>query len=196
MIEVVEDIKYFSLKSYMDFLKIEKEVSNDLNDLRAIAFILSEKFIEENISKQHKYKILNWLCSLDVISIAVINCNISEKSIEYLLSFDLCLETTKSSITLNGLSNTDYFTDDHIKLLLGHSTNFPLINGSIDSENIESSVCQFVAPILEGKTSEYIGFLKKYFNLYKQTKDINRSILQWEETISFCELSIKKYENG
>lgn len=199
---MVDYVKFYTIECYMDILDLVKEdITSEMSDIRACVFILSKGFKEDKLSKENKTDILDFLCSLKSLVVLVVDTQLSEESLDYLISYDLCFATKNAEINIEIIDKIEYFPLENIQFLLTEKCmknpelnkyllQETLINAWIGDEDIRAEVVELLKPILQKKEASYIQFVKGYFNLFKQREKIKLEELQREEINTFCELAI------
>ena len=193
MQEEIEDIRFIQIHDFDEIMN--DPIRSQLHNEKVLVFEISSNFNLDPGKEKLKKEVIQYLCNISKLTILVIDCELKPECIDYVLSFDFCLATKQSKITID-TRKIEYFPKENFEFLFGRtedddSSSKALVNRLILSNEIKSEVLEFLAPILSNKDQKYIKKLKQYFNRFKTRTPVNLAEIQIHEMIMFCELALQ-----
>lgn len=216
---------YFNLEDSIGFLyiveindlfefkqTINENICND--NIFALTIVCNSNGFATNTSKDKKEELYDWLNSLSILSIAVVDNECHGDLLELIFMCDIRLGGKNLYLRFPGDKSGFVFDfEERCQLLMGRERNVVsytsllntslhlnelnkqrLINKIIDFDDISNEVRNFINKMIYGKDKSQIKAILKCFNNYKHTGvNSSRYILLEEEAKQFCTLIVKEY---
>lgn len=209
-------IAFLYMTDLNDIFYYKDAIDEDIlkGQINVLTMLWNSNDIRSNINKEQKIKLYEWLNSLSVLSIGVVNNCCYGDLLELIMMCDIRLGGKNLSIRFpDSQEELSFDFEERCQLLMGkqkNSGNYShllkkilhvneiydrrLINQIIDTEDLVNQIETYVKRIMENKKQHQIRSIMKCFNNYKQLGlHSNRELLLEEESKQFCSLIVKEY---